>query len=122
MICLIAKLGRNLTMSGDDFGRSMNLLPVAGVVRRDLRCLRPAEAAPGDGFLDLLAARAGRFKVFGGVSLTMSKSICLRSKTFMLSLVNCALSSRIAPWGSRGIRARAERMPVFDRAPSSTIT
>ena len=44
----------------------------------DLRGLRPAETAPCDGFFDLLAARAGRFKVFGGVSLYVGSTALSR--------------------------------------------
>ena len=40
-------------------------------------------------------------------SLTRSASICVRNSTFMLSLVNCALSSRMPPCGSRGIRSES---------------
>ena len=39
----------------------------------------------------------------------------------MLSLVNCDLSSAIAPSGSSNRRARAVPTPVFDRAPSSRM-
>ena len=63
MVGLIAELGRNLPVSGEHLRGSMNFLPVAGIVGGNLRGLRPAEAAPGDGLLDLLAARTGRFKI-----------------------------------------------------------
>jgi hypothetical protein len=69
MICLIAELGRNLPVSGKNLRGSMDFLPVSGVMGGDLRGLRPAKAAPCDGFFDLLAARTGRFKVLGGVAL-----------------------------------------------------
>jgi hypothetical protein len=44
----------------------------------------------------------------------------LRNNFFMLLLVNCDLSSAIAPSGSRSKRASAVPTPVFDRAPSSS--
>src|SRR5216684_2952788 len=40
-------------------------------------------------------------------SRRMSRSICARNSVFMLSLVNCDLSSAIAPSGSRKSRANA---------------
>jgi hypothetical protein len=45
----------------------------------------------------------------------------VRSKTFMLLLVNCVLSSPIAPAGSRKSWANAAPMPLFDRGPSRTM-
>jgi hypothetical protein len=52
----------------------MNFLFVAGVVGGDLRGLRPAEAAPFDGLLDLLAARAGSVKVLLRVALYLGRA------------------------------------------------
>src|ERR1019366_6644151 len=66
---LIAKLIRNLPMSGEPLERQENILLVACIVRGNLRGLRPAEAAPRDSLLDLLAARAGCLKVLWRVSL-----------------------------------------------------
>jgi hypothetical protein len=66
---LIAKVIRNLPMSGEHFGRRKNILLVACVVRGNLRGLRPTEAALCDGLFDLLAARAGRLKILRRVSL-----------------------------------------------------
>src|SRR5665213_160005 len=74
MIGLVAKLSRNLAVSGEHLGRSMNLLPVAGVVSSNLRCLRPAETAPRNGFLDLLAAGTGGFQVLSGVALYVGRT------------------------------------------------
>ena len=56
----------------------MNLLPVAGIVGRNLRGLWPTEAAARDGLLDLLAARAGRFKVLGGVAFYVGSAALAR--------------------------------------------
>ncbi len=65
---LVSKLDRNLTVCGKNLGRRMNLFPVACIVGGDLRGLRPTESAARDGFLNLLAARAGRLKILDGVA------------------------------------------------------
>ncbi len=74
MICLIAELGRNLAVSDKHLRRSMNLLPVTGVMGGDLRCLRPTETAPRNGFLNLLVAGTGCFKVLSGVALYIGRT------------------------------------------------
>src|ERR1035441_4181933 len=71
---LVAKLIRNLPMSGEYLGRRENVLFVACIVGGNLRGLRPAEAAPRDGLLDLLASRAGRLQVLRRVSLYVRRA------------------------------------------------
>ena len=78
VIGLVAELGRNLPVSGEHLSGRMDFLPVAGVMGGDLRGLGPAEAAPRDGFFDLLAARAGRFKVLGGVAFHIGSAALAR--------------------------------------------
>src|ERR1035437_5855273 len=65
-------------MSGEHLGRRENFLFVACVVRGNLRGLRPAEAAPRDGLLDLLAAEARCLKVLRRVSLYVRRAALAR--------------------------------------------
>jgi hypothetical protein len=71
---LVAKVIRNLSMSGKYLGRRKNFLFVACVVRGNLRGLRSAETALCDGLFDLLAARAGCLKVLRRVSLYVRRA------------------------------------------------
>src|ERR1035437_4762944 len=66
---LVAKVSGDFPMSGKYLRRGENVLFVACVVCGNLRGLRPAETAPRYSLLDLLAARAGCFKVLWRVSL-----------------------------------------------------
>src|SRR5208282_516289 len=62
-IRLIAEPRGELAVSFHNLSGRMNFLFVAGVVGGDLRGLRPAEAAFGHSFLDLLAAGTGSVQV-----------------------------------------------------------
>ncbi len=71
---LIAVLIGNLSVRGKDSVGRQDLLSIAGVVRRDLRGLRPGETAAATGLFDLLAARAGGIKILLRVAFDVRRS------------------------------------------------
>ena len=82
---LVAVLGCDLPVGGDDLGRRQNLLAIPSMVGRDLCRFRSGESASCDCFNNLLPARAGGVRF--GRSEILQGNVQYRGKGWVFFLV-----------------------------------
>jgi len=119
MIGLVAKFGGDLPVRRQHFVRRQECFFVAGVVGRNLRGLRAAEAAVRKGFLDLLTPWAGRVKIFLRVSLDLRRAALARLD-FVAEIAEPVHQLRLIH-GSR-VALRSKEAALLKRAHLAILT